>query len=73
MSRYIIECPDNAKIDISKYKGKFAMGVLVGEIIRCRDCKRANHELSGVRCGLSDVLMGEDGFCSIGEREDDDR
>ena len=25
--------------------------------------------LSGVYCGISDVLMGEDGFCSIGERE----
>lgn len=38
------------------------------EIIRCGECKRANYELSGVRCGLSDALMGEDGFCSIGER-----
>lgn len=39
------------------------------DIVRCGECKRANYELSGVRCGLSDVLMGEDGFCSIGERE----
>ena len=38
------------------------------EIIRCRECKRANYEWSGVRCGLSDALMGADGFCSIGER-----
>ena len=43
------------------------------DIVRCRECKRAEHEPSGIRCGLSDVLMGEDGFCSIGEREDDDR
>ena len=39
------------------------------DIVRCGECKRANHELSGVYCGISDVLMGEDGFCSIGERE----
>ena len=39
------------------------------DIVRCRECKRANYEWSGVRCGLSDALMGEDGFCSIGERE----
>jgi hypothetical protein len=38
------------------------------EIIRCGECKRANYEWSGVRCGLSDALMGADGFCSIGER-----
>lgn len=41
-----------------------------GEIIRCGECKRANYEWSGVRCGLSDALMGEDGFCSIGERRE---
>ena len=40
------------------------------EIIRCGECKRANYEWSGVRCGLSDALMGEDGFCSIGERNE---
>ena len=40
------------------------------EIIRCGECKRANYEWSGVRCGLSDALMGEDGFCSIGERRE---
>ena len=40
------------------------------EIIRCEECKRANYEWSGVRCGLSDALMGEDGFCSIGERRE---
>lgn len=39
MSRYIIEWSDNAKIDVGKDKGKFAMGVLVGEIIRCGECK----------------------------------
>lgn len=39
------------------------------DIVRCEECKRANHELSGVYCGISDVLMGEGGFCSIGERE----
>ena len=39
------------------------------DIVRCGECKRANHELSGVYCGISDVLMGEGGFCSIGERE----
>ena len=39
------------------------------DIVRCKECKRANHELSGIYCGLSDVNMGEDGFCSIGERE----
>ena len=39
------------------------------DIVRCGECKRANHELSGVYCGISNVLMGEDGFCSIGERE----
>ena len=38
------------------------------DIVRCGECKRANYEWSGVRCGLSDALMGEDGFCSIGER-----
>ena len=40
------------------------------DIVRCRECKRANYEWSGVRCGLSDALMGEDGFCSIGERRE---
>ena len=40
------------------------------DIVRCGECKRANHELSGVYCGISDVLMGEDGFCSIGERSE---
>ena len=40
------------------------------EIIRCGECKRANYEWSGVRCGLSDALMGADGFCSIGERRE---
>jgi len=39
------------------------------DICFCKECKRANHELSGVYCGISDVLMGEGGFCSIGERE----
>ena len=39
------------------------------DIVRCKECKRANHELSGIYCGLSDVNMGEDGYCSIGERE----
>ena len=42
------------------------------DIVRCRECKRANYEWSGVRCGLSDALMGEDGFCSIGERKSDE-
>lgn len=42
------------------------------DIVRCVECKRANYELSGVYCGLSDVNMGEDGFCSIGERRTDD-
>jgi len=40
------------------------------DIVRCGECKRANYEWSGVRCGLSDALMGEDGFCSIGERRE---
>lgn len=40
------------------------------DIVRCKECKRANHEPSGVYCGLSDVNMGEDGFCSIGERKE---
>ena len=40
------------------------------DIVRCGECKRANYEWSGVRCGLSDALMGADGFCSIGERRE---
>ena len=39
-------------------------------IVRCVECKRENYELSGIRCGLSDALMGEDGCCSIGERKE---
>ena len=39
------------------------------DIVRCKECKRSNRELSGIYCGLSDVNMGEDGYCSIGERE----
>lgn len=40
------------------------------DLVRCAECKRANYELSGVYCGLSDVNMGEDGFCSIGVRKE---
>ncbi len=40
------------------------------DIVRCKECKIANRELSGIYCGLSDVNMGEDGFCSVGERKE---
>jgi hypothetical protein len=40
------------------------------DIVTCGECVRANHELSGVYCGISDVLMGANGFCSIGKRKE---
>ena len=42
------------------------------DIVMCKECVRANHELSGIYCGLSDVNMGENGFCSIGKGVSDE-
>ena len=61
---------------ISEVMADVVTPIVVGmpyiDIVRCKECKRANYELSGVYCGLSDVKMGEDGFCSIGERSDNE-
>lgn len=40
------------------------------DLVRCGECVRANHELSGVYCGMSDALMGANGFCSLGKRKE---
>lgn len=40
------------------------------DIVTCGECVRANHELSGVYCGMSDALMGANGFCSLGKRKE---
>ena len=50
-------------------EGKHVGNEYMGVLVTCKECKRANRELSGLYCGLSDVNMGEDGYCSIGERE----
>lgn len=42
---------------------------IVGEIVRCRDCKHfINHDK---RCGLLNHGMKDDDFCSKGERRDE--
>lgn len=58
----------DGKIYKYKAKGGTVRTYELRNIVRCGECKRANYEWSGVRCGLSDALMGEGGFCSIGER-----
>lgn len=77
MSRYIIECPDGVKVDVAKRKGEVIMGVLVGEVVRCKECL----------CWLGESEMYEDreykkcynfhgfytaphDFCSYGERRE---
>lgn len=77
MSRYIIEWSDNAKIDMGKDKGKFAMGVLVGEIIRCGECKHyedPDHKIfeNCVKWKESHGIllpMKPNDSCSYGEKE----
>ena len=71
MSRYIIECLDNAEIDIGKDKGKFAMGVLVGEIICCHECEHWSKYRTDGNQSYCEILGGYsdgDKYCAWGER-----
>jgi hypothetical protein len=42
------------------------------DIVRCSECVHCadDYILTGVYCGISDVLMGANGFCSIGRRKE---
>ena len=44
---------------------------IVGELIRCKDCK--HHGTNGYRlnCAVFCCTMPDDGFCSCGERRED--
>ena len=71
MSRYIIELPNKVKIDVDKHKGEMVMGVLVGEVVRCEECKWAKAIGTYQWCGRLDstAKITADDFCSYGERE----
>ena len=74
MSRYIIELPNKVKIDVDKHKGEMVMGVLVGEVVRCKECKHnyrteLNHGKMKPRCDFTDWMLTENDYCSHGERE----
>ena len=45
------------------------------EVVRCKDCKRAeNHGADHeIFCNLIAAYMGNDDFCSYGERKDNER
>jgi hypothetical protein len=40
---------------------------VVGELVRCKDCKHRN----GSACDYSAVWLRENGFCQWGERSED--
>ena len=74
MNRYIIEC--NKKIDVDKHKGEFAMGVLVGEVVRCEGCKHWEESQYFQEFMVCTYVKGatftrqHDDFCSRGERKE---
>ena len=45
------------------------------EIVRCKDCKHWDYEVSGCKCNPRDVTWRawrDDDFCSYGERSEDE-
>lgn len=39
-------------------------------VVRCKDCKKAENREHEVFCSLIGAFMGNDDFCSYGERKD---
>ena len=74
MKEYIItfECP------VTESSARIAYQVqqkLVGELIRCKDCKHNHDGICGWHYGVSPVdgyrwIVDDDDFCSCGERKD---
>ena len=77
MSEYIVSVPDKeAELFIARFgiDGTRIFGhQLVGEIVRCRDCKWFDRIASGgvcVRYGYFSIYTTGDGFCSKAKRRD---
>lgn len=45
------------------------LGEVVGELVRCKECRWWNYEMSGCKRNPSVVAWRDDDFCSYGERE----
>lgn len=46
--------------------------IVLGELIRCKDCIHFKPfvENDGMWCDMLEIDLGENGFCSYGERKD---
>ncbi len=42
---------------------------VVGELIRCKDCKHYGTDMNRMNCNVFCCSMPENGFCSMGERK----
>ena len=76
MSEYIVSVPDEeAELFIARFgiEGTHIFGHrLVGEIVRCRDCKFFATNIHGSYCTKSiTTLCDSNGFCAWAERKVD--
>ena len=51
---------------------KLAPTVDAVEVVRCKDCRLVKKILGDCFCSLTGMPMEADGFCSLGERKDND-
>lgn len=71
------EVLENIKRKVSYYESA-AEALLVGELVRCKDCKHYRPQKpvpsynghTNYCCRSANIKMSDDGFCSFGERKE---
>ena len=61
-------CPFNA-VSVRRWLDE-AHAIDAVPVVRCKDCKKAENREHEVFCSLIGAFMGNDDFCSYGERKD---
>lgn len=70
MSEYIVDFGVIAFVDTKSGKTTFNQSI-VGELIRCRDCKYYNIDDGWCEFNFLPAFMPPDGYCSIGKLRED--
>ena len=56
---------------IVSYENRFFEDVIVGELIRCKDCKFYHKTEDDQFCGQGSVVAFDEHYCSIAERKEE--
>ena len=70
MREYIVQY-ERKEADNPKDKCDLCNHAIVGEVVRCKDCKHGQYDATHYFCAEHGHKVYEDDFCSYGERRDE--